>query len=120
MQERSELVARLVRSGPLSQADLARLSSFGWDSDEELVVLTRSDANAILKRHLRGELSADALVEWANQIECREDIGFEAGAQKVLADLIFELANPDLHAEPTSAAAERWLANIRSPPPQAS
>jgi hypothetical protein len=30
-----------------------------------------------LPRFLKGELSADAVEEWANLIECREDIDFE-------------------------------------------
>lgn len=113
VQERAELVTRLVRSGPLPPADLQRLHSFGWDSDKTLVVLTTGDARAVLGRYVSGDLSVDDLVEWANQIEAREDIGFETGHEQALDNLIFELANPTLHADPTSAAAERWLAALR-------
>jgi hypothetical protein len=113
VKERAELVTRLVQEGPLSEADMHQLLSFGWDSDESLVVLTRVDATAILRRHLDGELSADDVVRWANQVEARDDVDFEAAYEQALRDLIFELANPDLHVDPTSAAAERWLAALR-------
>jgi hypothetical protein len=113
--EHSELVTRLVRNGPLPPADLKRLRGFGWDSNETLIVLTTTDARAILHRHLNGDLSLDDLVEWANQVEARDDIGFEKGHEEALGTLIFELANPTLHAESTSAAAERWLEALPGP-----
>ena len=110
MTERADLVTKLVRSGPpLSEHDLARLNSFGWDSDQTLVTLTRADVCAVLDRHVRGELSADDLVRWADQIEAREDIAFGAEYEDPLDNLIFELANPTIHTEPTSAVAQRWL-----------
>jgi hypothetical protein len=109
MTERADLVTKLVRSGPLSEHDLVRLNSFGWDSDQTLVTLTKADVCAALDRHVRGELSADDLVRWADQIEAREDIGFGAEYEDALDNLIFELANPTIHTEPTSAVAQRWL-----------
>jgi hypothetical protein len=109
MSERAELVAQLVKRGPLSEEDLGRLSGFGWDSDEALVVLTRGDARAMLERHLQGELTGDDLSDWADQVEARDDIGFEAGHADALRELIFELANPPIRAEPTTDAARRWL-----------
>jgi len=113
MTERADLVTKLVRGGPLSEHYLARLSSFGWDSDRDLVTLTKADVCAVLDRHVRGELSADDLVRWAEQVEVREDIGFEAGYEDALFNVIFELANPTIHPEPTSAAARRWLEALR-------
>jgi hypothetical protein len=112
VQERAELVTHLVRNGPLSPADLERLRSFGWDSDAILVVMTTADARAVLGRHVSGELSVDELVEWANQIEAREDLGFEVGHENALDNLIYELANPTLHTDPTTAAARRWLTTL--------
>jgi hypothetical protein len=112
MQQRAELVTRLVRDGPLSPQDFRQLHSFGWDSDEILVVMTSVDACTVLDRFVQGQLSADDLVKWANQIEARDDIGFETEHEQALGDLIFELANPSLHPESTSAAAHRWLAAL--------
>jgi hypothetical protein len=61
------------------------------------------------------KLSANDLVRWAGQIECREDIGFEAEHEDALKNLIFELATPEIN-EPTSAAARRWLAALGTLP----
>ena len=121
MQERGELVTRLVRGGrPLPSSDLKQLQDFGWDSNEILVVLTTTDAKAILERHLNGDLSLDDLVTWANQIEGRDDVGFEAGHEKTLGSFIFELANPTLQTEPPSATAGRWFETLTSLDHQAS
>jgi hypothetical protein len=113
--ERAELVTRLVRGGrPLPGSDLNQLQNFGWDSNEILVVLTTTDAKAILERHFNGNLSLDDLVTWANQIEGRDDVGFEAGHEKTLGSFIFELANPTLQTEPPSATAGRWFETLTS------
>jgi len=109
MSERADLVTKLVRNGPLSEHHLVRLNSFGWDSDLELVTLTKTHACAVLRCHVRGALPADDLVRWADQIEGRDDIGLEGEYENALKDLIFELANPTIHDDPTSAAAQRWL-----------
>jgi hypothetical protein len=107
MSERADLLAELVRSGPLSQHDLASLGSYGWDSEETLVTLTKADACAVLHRHVLGELSDEDLARWADQIEARDDIGFEVEHEGALKRFIFELANPAIN-EPTSEAASRW------------
>jgi hypothetical protein len=59
VQERSELVSGLVRTGPLSSTELERLHSFGLDGDVTLAVLSAADARAILSRQVNGELSID-------------------------------------------------------------
>jgi cobyrinic acid a,c-diamide synthase len=112
VQKRTELVTQLVREGLLPSDQLRRLHDFRWDSEAILAVLTRDDAVRILRRHLGAELTADEVVEWANQIEAREDIGFEHGYEDALEELIYELANPTLHPEPTTEAAKRWLSTL--------
>jgi hypothetical protein len=110
--DRAELVTKLIRDGPLSEPELDQLLSFGWDSDDELVALTKADAVAMLDRHRGGAVSTEDLVRWADQIEGREDIGFEPEHEADLAGLIIELANPTLQAEPTSDTAHRWLRRL--------
>ena len=62
----------------------------------ELVTITKNTIANILNRVIDKEISYDLLEEWANLIECREDIGYE---DEILQEIIFELANPCLYGE---------------------
>jgi hypothetical protein len=72
------------------------IESFPRDVDNPLVTLTRRDVIAILDRFVAGEFNAGVLEEWANLVECREDIEFEPGHAEAVSDAIFQLANPTL------------------------
>ena len=75
------------------KSDLAKI---GFDSESELVTITKNTIANILNRVIDKEISYDLLEEWANLIECREDIGYE---DEILQEIIFELANPCLYGE---------------------
>ena len=72
------------------------LSQIGFDSETELVYMSRDDIVEILQRSLDKKISFLELEEWANLIECREDIGFE---DEKTQEMIFKLANPYLYGE---------------------
>ncbi|MGZ3311581.1 MAG: hypothetical protein ACXU85_18720 [Xanthobacteraceae bacterium] len=73
----------------------AKLASFSWDADA-VITLMRRDIIAILERFAKCEIDAGAVKEWANLLECREDIRFEPGYEKIIAAAIHDLANPEL------------------------
>ncbi|WP_431065027.1 hypothetical protein [Methylotuvimicrobium sp.] len=73
------------------------LSHFPWDSEEELVEVKLSDVTSVLQRYIDGLLKKEELIEWANTIECRDDIGFENGFYDVLKETIYVLANPEIN-----------------------
>ena len=75
------------------ESDLAKI---GFDSESELVTITQNTIANILNRVVDKEISYDLLEEWANLIECREDIGYE---DEILQEIIFELPNPCLYGE---------------------
>ena len=67
------------------------LSQFPWDWDEPpLAKLDGRRVASILRRYTAGELSAEQVEAWANLIEVRDDIEFDASAN----DAIRYLANP--------------------------
>ncbi|WP_103606948.1 hypothetical protein [Campylobacter concisus] len=72
------------------------LSQIGFDSETELVYMSRDDMVEILQRSLDKKISFLELEEWANLIECREDIGFE---DKKTQEMVFKLANPYLYGK---------------------
>lgn len=59
-----------------------------------LVTFTRNHLLAALQKYLGSMVDAAQLEDWANAIECREDIDFEAGHEDMLQQAIFQLANP--------------------------
>lgn len=72
------------------------LSQIDFDSETELVSMSRDDIVEILQRSLDKKISFLELEEWANLIECREDIGFE---DEKTQEMIFKLANPYLYGK---------------------
>ena len=72
------------------------LFQIGFDSETELVSMSRDDIVKILQRSLDKKISFLEIEEWANLIECREDIDFE---DEKTQEMIFKLANPYLYGE---------------------
>jgi hypothetical protein len=85
-----------------------RLHAFGWDSDDELVALTRGDLIHVLDEYLLGSLTDEEVGLWANAVEGRDDIGFEEDFEAVIKDMVFQLATPEITTPLTPAAALEW------------
>ncbi len=63
-----------------------------------------------MKRYLAGEISTQEVEDWANLIECRDDIGYED-----VADVLHILANPLITYELTPAVAAQLIEELRKP-----
>jgi hypothetical protein len=107
LEDRRSLLKRLVPFELPLEDSIAILRAYGWDADEELVVLSASDAAQILQRYLDGELSAQQVEYWAELLEMRDDVGFEESRSGELRRLIFVLANPEINEPLTPALAKR-------------
>lgn len=93
---RGEALRRLIYLQD-SVGDAARLvRAFSWDSKDELVVMTKADLVHLLDLYLQGKLDESQVEQWAETIEGRDDIGYEAEVAASLQHAIFELANPDI------------------------
>lgn len=106
---RYDALRNLIAAREPIEQTLGYLRTFPWDSERVLVVLYRSDVARVLRRYLQAELSAEQCVAWADAIEARDDIGFETDWVKLLKQLIFELANPELGGPLSHDAAHGWL-----------
>ncbi len=113
MRSRIELLGALIGLTEPVSAVTQELSAYGWDSPNELVALRLRDIAAVLQRFIDGELTIQHVTDWANAIEGREDIGYELGAESIIRDAIYELANPELTHEVSSDVAEGWLNRLR-------
>jgi hypothetical protein len=107
LENRASLLGRVVRYELPIEDTLALLRAYGWDSDEEIVILTAADAVRLLERYLGGELTARQVEHWAELLEMRDDIGFEERWAAELRRLLFLLANPEINETITPSLAIR-------------
>lgn len=109
---RADWLRNLI-TGTVSAQDATRhLASFGWDSETPAVLLSRSDAAAVLRRYVNGERTAAEVCEWADALESREDIEYDPTAGDSIGDLLFELANPEINRPLTPELAAEWLRQL--------
>jgi len=113
MRSRVDLLAELLNLKRPASEVTKELAPLGWDSDEELVVLTREHLGAVLQRFVLGTLNADETSSWAEAIEGRDDIGLQKAFEPLLKQLLFELANPDITQELTLLRAETLIRDLR-------
>jgi hypothetical protein len=107
--DRFQVLRSLVKlDRPLDEIT-AILQGYAWETDSYMVVLTTGDLIGVLNRFVSGELSQFDVESWANAIESREDIEFEAGHENSINDIIFQLANPYLSAPLTKEIAQGFI-----------
>ncbi|MGQ7934257.1 hypothetical protein [Paraburkholderia sp. D1E] len=104
----------LELSRPLEKI-MAQLAVFDWDYEGAGVKLTKKHLSMALQRYLRGEFSGFEIESWANQIEGREDIQFEADSVREIGDVLYELANPTLTQPLDYARAKTLLDELLVP-----
>ena len=79
--DRLEILGKLINLD-MSILELKKqLSIFSWDS-EPLIVLKKDNLNNVIEKFLNKKISQEDFVEWANIVECREDIEFEKKYEK--------------------------------------
>ena len=105
----SLLKALLLFTRPI--AETARdLSAYGWDAPSPLVFLSATHISSVLNRFMAGELSSAHVEDWANCIECRDDIEYDPSSAAGLA--LQELANPLLTCPLTRQSATKLVATL--------
>lgn len=97
MRERTSVVMELISSPKNVTALVQELSEYGWYCESHLAVVTKLDVLAVLKQFECKVLSADEVTAWANSIGGRTDIGFEFGADGVVEESLYWLANPGVN-----------------------
>lgn len=113
MKSRTTVLLKLLAyEGAIEQLTDA-LKQFPWDYEVELVTLTRGHVKHVLQRYIDKDLTAQQVEDWANAIECREDIGFEVGYEEWLQESIHHLANPLLTRAITPQAAQDFLGDLK-------
>lgn len=88
------------------------LAQFDWDYDGESVIVQASHIGAVLEGFISDKFSAKDLEDWANLIECREDLDYADSKREELEEVIDALANPVLQGKITKQSCESYLNQI--------
>ena len=96
---------------PLSTI-LPILKTFPWDNNQAIITLKKEHLIHILNQYLNHSLSAIDLENWANAIECREDISYETEGEDFINDIIFDLANPILNAPISPELVKEYITQL--------
>jgi hypothetical protein len=97
MENRKQLISNLVYLTESLETIKVKLLILPWDSEEELIKLDTNNLINILRRFIDGSISKHTLIDWANMIEGRDDIGFEPSSSKTVREALNTLANPELN-----------------------
>lgn len=108
--EREEILLDLINYDSDLSIIEKKLKWFPWDSEKELVCLTKQKMVDILTRYIYKDISINDLIYWASIIENREDIWFEDDS---IQELIFFIANPDINGSFSIAIANEFLNKMR-------
>lgn len=111
---RKKTLMRLINFGDELDLIKSELTKFGWDSEEELVILTSHMMKRALERVALRDISFEYLQNWANILECREDIGYEEESFDLIKEIISEVANPQLYGNITLDKIQTWIKKLEN------
>ena len=107
MNRRRQLLYALVTLSQPLERIAKELSLFEWDYEGEPVIIEPIHIVSVLNRFLSGDFSAKQLEDWANMIECREDLDYDESNQEQMKQVIYELANQDTEGQITIERCKR-------------
>jgi len=96
MNQRQQVLQALVTFSQPLEVLAQALKQFKWDYESEPVIIEPFHLVSVLNRFLSHQLEAQQIENWANLIECREDLDYESANQEQLEQVIYELANPEI------------------------
>jgi hypothetical protein len=109
MRSRIEILKELILlHGNIEKLE-KELSQYPWDIETPLLEINIEDFINVLKRSLDNEINFETLTNWANAIECREDLSF---TNEAMQEIIFDLANPEINGEITKERVEEIIFRI--------
>jgi len=109
---RYEALQNLLELNGSVSSLVEEIQAYPWDADATLVTFTRNHLLAALQKYLGNIVDAAQLEDWANAIECREDVDFEAGHEDMLREAMFQLANPLLTVPITEHSVQVLMAKM--------
>ncbi len=103
---RVELLNKLITMQGSVDTLVKNLEKYGWDVFDELVLFEKKHILNVLRAYLEGKITELEVENWANAIECREDIEIEICSKELINEILYELANPYLTKKITKDRAK--------------
>lgn len=100
--DRIKILEKIIKYQNLSDADFQSILSFPWDFTSTPATLSSKDIKHALGLYIEHKITATEIGEWANFLECREDVNCEELASKIIS----ELANPEIYTPITPERAK--------------
>lgn len=98
MRSRKEILSDLIFLQGSIEVLQKELAQYSWDIETPVLKINVEDFSNILKRSINNEIDFETLTNWANALECRDDLEFE---NEEMQEVIFELVNPEINGEIT-------------------
>ena len=105
MTDRKQLLLDLIFLRGKTQDIKKELSKYSWDSVSPILKIDTQSMIFVLTKYIKGDMSTDELEEWANLVECRDDIEIPS----VIQEFIFELANPEINGDITKKKVNDFI-----------
>ncbi len=109
MRNRVDILNDLVSFNGNLPALKDELSQYSWDTEEPYLVITRRQFLEILKKCLEQKITFQDLENWADSIECRDDLDFE---DEELQEIVFEFSSPEINGEITKERLQEIIKNL--------
>lgn len=110
MSKRKKILQDLVEFRKQPSEMRTALATFEWDFDEELIQMERQHIVVALQRYISGEISSEDIEDWANLIECRDDVNYAE-----VAEVLHILATPAITHKLTPSVAASLADKLRTP-----
>ncbi len=91
-----------------------KILEYPWDSEMPLLVVSKDDLAKIMQKFISSDTLFLEVENWANLLECREDIQYQP---EELKEYIFELANPYLYGEITKERLQEIVNELQAQSP---
>ncbi len=101
---RTEALHQIITFGKQRDKAFTKLVNFSYDSDIEHFALEHKILADVLAMYINCSISGDDLEEWANFVECRDDINYLA-----VEDYIYALANPEIMGDISQTKINQML-----------
>jgi hypothetical protein len=82
------------------------------DAVDNPIIVSRSTLRVALERFLENEVVVDDLVSWANLIEAYDQVQYEVGFEKLIADVLFSIASPEINGPLNRGTCRRFLSQL--------
>ena len=113
MLDRHSLIADLVKYRRALGEIVRDLDKIPPIADADAGILTREDVLAMLDRVDRGDIGFDDLVAWAKEIEFVEDLAYESNWASDIADVISEMATPEIDNRGERGRRSDWRRRMK-------